>query len=78
MFMPKLPQISGKELVKALQKDGWVKVGQRGSHIKLRKYLEPVGKLTLIIPQHKVIKKGTLSRILKDSNTEIEKLKELL
>jgi len=76
--MPKLPQISGKKLVKALQKDGWIKVGQKGSHIKLRKYLKPVGKLTLIIPQHEVLKKGTLSRILKDSKTTVEKLKGLL
>ncbi len=78
MFMPKLPQVSGKKLVKALQKDGWIKIGQKGSHIKLQKHLEPVGKLTLIIPQHKTLKKGTFFRILKDGNIKLEKLKELL
>lgn len=76
--MAKLAQISGKSLVKAFQKDGWIKVGQKGSHIKLIKPREPIGKSTVIIPQHKVLKKGTLSRILKDAEMSKEKLKELL
>lgn len=73
--MPKLPQVSGKKLVKAFLKDGWVKVGVKGSHVKLRKYLKPVGKKTIIVPQHKVLKKGTLTGILKDSAIPLEKLK---
>lgn len=72
--MPKLPQISGKKLVKALKKDGWVEIGQKGSHVKLVKYLKPVGKATVIVPQHRVLKKGTLARILKDSRLSLEKL----
>jgi predicted RNA binding protein YcfA (HicA-like mRNA interferase family) len=66
--MPKLPQISGRELVKILQKDGWLLVGQKGSHVKLRKFLQPFGQRTVIIPLHKVLKKGTLSGILKDTS----------
>ena len=65
--MPKLPQISGRELVKVFIKDGWYKVSQKGSHVKLKKDFKPVGRATIIIPQHKVLKKGTLSGILKDS-----------
>lgn len=76
--MAKLPQISGKDLAKALKKDDWVEVGQKGSHKKLIKYRKPFGKSTIIIPQHKVLKKGTLTRILKDANMSIDKLKELL
>ncbi len=76
--MPKIPQISGKNLIKAFKKEEWVEVSQKGSHIKLVKKLTPVGKNTVIIPNHKVIKKGTLSRILKDANISIEKLKSLL
>ena len=45
---------------------------------KLRKDLKPIGKATIIIPQHKIIKKGTLSGLLKDSGMTIEKLKGLL
>ena len=76
--MPKLPQISGRELIKAFKKDGWFKVGQKGSHVKLKKNLKPLGKTSIIIPQHKILKKGTLSGILKDSGMSLEKLKKLL
>ncbi len=75
--MSKLPQISGPSLVKILKKDGWVEVGQKGSHKKLVKHLKPLGKGTLIIPQHKVLKKGTLSSILKSARLSLERLKEL-
>lgn len=71
--MPKLPQISGRKLVKVFEKEGWVKIGQKGSHIKLVKNFT-VGKSTIIVPNHKVIKKGTLSRILKDSGLSIDKI----
>jgi len=76
--MSKLPQVSGKQLTRAFLKDGWIKVGQKGSHLKLIKYYQPIGRATIIIPQHKVIKKGTLSRILKDGKLTVEKLKKLL
>lgn len=76
--MPKLPQISGRELAKVFLKDGWYEVHSRGSHLKIRKDLTPVGKKTVIIPLHKVIKKGTLSGILKDSGMPLEKLISLL
>ncbi|VVB56228.1 HicA toxin of bacterial toxin-antitoxin [uncultured archaeon] len=35
--MPKLPVISGKELITALKKVGFVEVRQKGSHISLQK-----------------------------------------
>ncbi len=68
--MPKLPQISGWKVVKLLQKDGWEQISQRGSHIKLSKNSD-LGKVLVIVPQHKVLKKGTLSNILKMSNLKI-------
>ena len=68
--MPKLPQISGWKLVKLLQKEGWILVSQKGSHVKLSKDLG-LGKTLVIVPQHKVLKKGTLSNILKTSNLKI-------
>ena len=76
--MPRLPQISGRELVKAFKRDGWVEISQRGNHVKLIRKSEPFGKATVIIPQHKTIKKGTLSRILKDTSISLEKLKKML
>ncbi len=75
--MPKLPQFSGRELVKIFKKDGWQEISQRGSHLKLVKYFNSSVKTTVIIPQHKILKKGTLAKILKEAKFSLERLKEL-
>lgn len=66
--MPKLPQISGNDLVKLLIKDGFIFISQKGSHIKLRK-----GKIIIIVPSHHEIRKGTLGNILKLTDLDLEK-----
>ncbi len=76
--MPKLPQISGATLVRALKHDGWQEVSQKGSHLKLMKQLKPLGKTIVIVPMHRTLKKGTLHGILKDAHLSKEKLLELL
>ena len=38
--MPRLPRITGEELVKALEKEGFEVVRQRGSHMQMRKFIE--------------------------------------
>jgi predicted RNA binding protein YcfA (HicA-like mRNA interferase family) len=69
--MPKLPQVSATELVKAFQRMGFVKVGQRGSHLKMK---DPHGR-TAIIPNHKRIKPGTLKKgILNPLDISVEEL----
>lgn len=46
--MTKVPSISYGRIVRALQRDGWVVVRQRGSHIRLHKHLpDEVLKLTV-------------------------------
>ena len=61
--MPKLPQVSGSDVVGLLQSLGYEIVRQRGSHIRLRK-VTPVGEHAITVPAHKVLAKGTLSDIL--------------
>ena len=61
--MPKLPQVSGGDLVKLLQSLGYEVVRQRGSHIRLKK-VTALGEHAITIPSHKVIAKGTLSDII--------------
>lgn len=70
--------MSGTKLVRALKRDGWEDISQKGSHLKLIKHLEPIGKTTIIIPMHKTLKKGTLHGILKDAHVSMEKILELL
>ena len=38
---PKLPVISGEELIRVLRKFGYEVVRQKGSHVRLRNELEP-------------------------------------
>lgn len=79
--MPKQPVISGLELIKLLEKLGYVKVRQKGSHIRLKKECE-IGNHNITIPNHKEIAKGTLNDILNKialwNNIKKEKLKEML
>jgi len=63
----KLPNVSGKDAVKALIKDGFV-----------RKFHHPIGKTTIVIPNHKELKKGTLARILKQAKITPDKFRQLL
>jgi predicted RNA binding protein YcfA (HicA-like mRNA interferase family) len=48
---------------------------QRGSHIFLHN-LE--SNITVIVPNHKELKKGTLNNILKKASISIEELKDLI
>ena len=63
--MPKLPVISGKELIKALSKLGYLVDHQTGSHIILRHKEQPHRRLT--IPNHREISKGTLRAIIRQA-----------
>ena len=50
----KLPQISGKELIKKLCRLGFVITRQKGSHIRLEKNTQDKT-IKLTIPNHKII-----------------------
>ena len=77
--MPRLPRITGKELVKALQKEGFEITRQKGSHVQMTKYIDGE-KLTLPVPVHagKIVKQGTLKGILRKANISVERLEGLL
>jgi predicted RNA binding protein YcfA (HicA-like mRNA interferase family) len=56
--------ISGKEAIKILQKNGFVVVRQRGSHVVLT--MQKLGtKYTTVVPNHKELKRGTIRSISK-------------
>lgn len=69
----KLPQISGRELVKKLRKFGFVVTRQRGSHIRLEKNSENKT-IKITIPDHHILKKGTLNQIIKSSGLILEEV----
>jgi predicted RNA binding protein YcfA (HicA-like mRNA interferase family) len=71
-----LPQISGREVVKALFKIGYEKDRQKGSHIVLRQKSHPHRRI--IVPDHKEISKGTLRAIIRQSGLTVEGFIKLL
>jgi len=75
--MSKLPVVSGKETIKALQKIGYQTVRQKGSHVRLRDDTNPTH-IPITVPLHKQIKHGLLRRIIKDSTLSVEQFVELL
>ena len=76
--MSKLPQISGKDVVKVLLKIGFKMVSQKGSHAKLVRKTNDQNQ-SVIIPMHKVLKKGTLRNgILKPINLNVDQFIEIL
>lgn len=73
--MGKLPQISGNEVCKALEKEGFVFKRQTGSHCIYQKQSEE-GTVTIPVPVHsnRPLKKGTLQNILNKAGISKEKL----
>ena len=57
--MPKLPVVSGKDVIKALSKIGFEHVRTKGSHAIMNKQTEK-GKITIPVPLHNELAKGTL------------------
>ncbi len=67
----KLSQVSGKEVIKVLCRNGFVVVRQKGSHVRLEKNTAE-GTIKITVPNHPVIKKGTLHQIVKASGLNDE------
>ena len=74
--MSRLPQVSGREIVKALGKVGYEFDRQRGSHIILRQITSPFRRI--VVPDHKVAAKGTLRSILRETGLTIDEFNTLL
>jgi predicted RNA binding protein YcfA (HicA-like mRNA interferase family) len=73
--MSKLPVISGLKAVKAFSRAGWVTARQTGSHIIMVKENSVV---TLSVPKHKEIDRGTLRKLIDTAGLTVEEFVELL
>jgi predicted RNA binding protein YcfA (HicA-like mRNA interferase family) len=67
--MASLPALSGTEVVRVLESFGWNVARQRGSHIIMTKAGEIV---TLSIPNHKEVAKGTLRSLIRSANLTVD------
>jgi predicted RNA binding protein YcfA (HicA-like mRNA interferase family) len=65
--MASLPRISGREAIRTLEKLGFVVKRQRGSHVVLRR-----GPTGCVVPDHRELKVGTLSGVLRQAGVTVE------
>lgn len=73
----KLPGVNGLQLIRILEKSGFIKRRQKGSHVHLFRESD---KRRVTVPVHKGrdIPTGTLKAILKDANLSADDLQNLL
>ena len=73
----KLPVVSGKEVLKILIEQGFEKVGQKGSHVRLKKKTQNKVLIT-VVPLHKELAQGTLLAILRQTQIDKEEFIKLI
>lgn len=74
--MSRLPQVSGRDVVKLLMRIGYEQDRVRGSHIMMRQTASPHRRLT--IPNHDPVAKGTLRAIIRQAGLSVEEFVTLL
>ncbi len=73
--MSRLPRISGRQCVKALEKAGFYFKRREGSHIILRRD-EPFAQV--VVPDHRELDRGTLRAIIRQAGLTPEEFLKLL
>ena len=71
--MPKFPGLSGKEIVRALEKLGFHVARQSGSHILMKR-----DEKGCAVPNHKEVKVGTVNGILRQAAISPEEFQQAL
>jgi len=71
----KLPAVSSKDLIRALEKQGFQVMRQKGSHIVLRRD-QPFAQV--VVPAHQSLDTGTLASILDGAGITVEDFEKLL
>lgn len=73
--MPKLPSLTSKDIIRILEKEGFVLDRIKGSH---HIYYHPETRRRAVIPFHKKdLPKGTLLEILRQAGISKEDIKDL-
>jgi len=58
--------LTGREVKAILARNGFAEMRRRGSHIVMQKAV-PDSTITVIVPDHKIIRPGTLASIIRQS-----------
>jgi predicted RNA binding protein YcfA (HicA-like mRNA interferase family) len=75
--MPKMPRISSREAIRALERLGFEQIRQTGSHVVIKRVTEE-GEIGCVVPIHRELKVGTLNGILKQAKVKVEEFIESL
>ena len=65
--MPKLPSVSGQEIIRALERLGFIVASQRGSHVKYGDGVHVV----IVVAGRKQIRAGTMSSIARQAGLSL-------
>ena len=71
--MPKLPHVSGAEIQRALERLGFQKIRQSGSHVIMKR-----GDKGCVVPMHGEVKIGTLAGVLRQAEVSPEEFIQAL
>jgi predicted RNA binding protein YcfA (HicA-like mRNA interferase family) len=71
----RLPSVSGRQCVAALEKAGFIAKRQQGSHIILRREA-PFAQV--VVPDHKELDRGTLRAIVRHAGLSVDEFAALL
>jgi len=71
--MPKLPCVSGAKVANALERLGFARQRQKGSHLVMRR-----GGSVCVVPMHREVDQGTLRGVLRQAGVLPEKFVENL
>jgi predicted RNA binding protein YcfA (HicA-like mRNA interferase family) len=81
--VPRIPRVGASEVIRALERLGFVQVRQRGSHVVLKKQIidenQDIAEIGCVVPLHKkTVAVGTLKSILNQAGVSVEEFLESL
>jgi predicted RNA binding protein YcfA (HicA-like mRNA interferase family) len=71
--MPKLPGVSGQKVARGLERLGFERRRQKGSHLVMRR-----GSAACVVPMHREVDRGTLRGVLRQAEVGEEEFVEAL
>ena len=75
--MPRMPRVTGAEIMRAMRALGWIVAAQRGSHVQL-KHPDRPGRVTIPIHAGKIIGPRMLAMILAQAGLSVEEFRSAL
>jgi len=75
--MPRMPRVTGAEVLRALRSLGWVVAAQRGSHVQLKRPDRP-GRVTIPIHAGETLGPRLLGSILTQAGLLVDEFRSAL